>query len=214
MTAGNGKRWCTKAGHCTIWCTEERTCVLQVEQKAEPPPISLKSQMLTRTVFEVALTIAGWAILIAAVVSFFNGNVDVGIVLLIVMAVCFALSAHSAKAKPTLSLITQASLEALRQVERGQFAAALVTAEEADDAAHSVRTGEHVRPLTLAALSVARAVNGDMTGARTLVGQAMDQAKGTVLEEDMPEVFDLISDAIDRGVPDGRGLARDLLSLK
>lgn len=176
--------------------------------------MGLKSQMATRAVFETILTLAGWALLIGAVVSFFNSELGLGIVMVVATVICFALSANSAKRSPTLRLVMEASLEALRQVERGDFAQGLATAEEADEAARSVRGGEHARPMTLAVLSVARAVNGDMPAARAFLAMAIHQAPATILKEEMPKLLDMISGALDRGVPDGRGLARTLIALK
>lgn len=66
-----------------------------------------QGRFVARTIWEIILILAGWGLVIAAIVVFITGQVWLGVVMLVGAGIAFGLHASSVRRKPSSGYIEQ-----------------------------------------------------------------------------------------------------------
>lgn len=69
--------------------------------------MSAQTRFVARAIWEIVLILAGWGFVITAIVMFVNGQVGLGIGMLVAAGIAFAIHASSVRRKPSSGYIEQ-----------------------------------------------------------------------------------------------------------
>lgn len=77
--------------------------------------MSAQGRFAARFIWEILLVLAGWGLVIVAIVMFITGQVGLGVVMLVGAGIAFAVHASSMRRKPSSGYIEQNHRETARE---------------------------------------------------------------------------------------------------